>query len=35
MAFYVELEDFLVEALRPSSAEDVDELALSHCGSVG
>jgi hypothetical protein len=31
----VELEDLLVEALRPAAAEHVDGLALGDCGRVG
>jgi hypothetical protein len=34
MGFYVELEDFSIEAFRPSSSKDVDELALCHCCCV-
>lgn len=35
MGFYVELEDFSIEAFRPSSSEDVYELSLGHCCCVG
>jgi hypothetical protein len=34
VTFNVELENLLVESLRPSTAQDIDELALGDSGGV-
>jgi hypothetical protein len=35
VTFNVELENLLVESLRPSTAQDIDELPLGDGGGVG